>query len=118
MSGLEVALLSGANQYMEFNNAQKEAEAQGRKIALKRKNEKQAQENLLEKQLASHRARVGAMGLNSGSDDSVQKKMAKDSALKNVYSGQLYDEMQDDLDEGYKKKLVGAGMGLATGMIK
>lgn len=117
MSGLELALLAGTT-YMAFDTQQKAAEAQGRQIELKKSREKQAQENLLEKQLASHRARVGAMGLNSGSDDNVQKKMAKDSYLTTSYSNQAYNEMQDQLDDGYTRKLINTGVDLASKMIK
>jgi len=112
------SLIALGTAYKAFDDQQKMAESQGRQIQLKRNRERKSQENLLEKQLATHRARVGAMGLNSGSDDNVQKNMAKNSIIQIEDNNQLYDEMQDNLTDGYQNSLVNAGISYATKMIK
>ena len=117
MSGLELLLL-GATSYMAFDGQQKAAEAQGKQIEIKKRKEKKLQQNLLEEQLSSHRARVGAMGINSGSDDNIQENMAKKSHLSTSYLNQAANSAQDNLSKSYQDKLMNAGMGLVTKMIK
>lgn len=99
MGGIETAAasaagLSAAKTYNDLSYSKKKASRDIKNQQYNQLNNMKNKQNILEKQLAQRRARLGSMGINSsGSENALQQNMIKEA----------YDDIQSD-NVGYSNQ--------------
>ncbi len=123
MGGLEVATaaLVAGKTLNDLSHSQKSAKSQMKNLQLRQIDSVKKKQNILDKQLASRRARLGAMGISSSaSENALQNNMISET-YNDIYNDALnynyqYSKIKNDYSHQLRKSLLDMGSSAIGGI--